>query len=96
MELARVHEDLGEFHKAIGYYEQLLGMKQSPLDLNTESQVRLFIAKNYERLGEFDFALSFYTPLLSLAENTRNKHLELATLYNIGSIHQCSVISTTL
>jgi CHAT domain-containing protein/tetratricopeptide (TPR) repeat protein len=88
MELARVHEDLGEFHKAIGYYEQLLGMKQSPLDLNTESQVRLFIAKNYERLGEFDFALSFYTPLLSLAENTRNKHLELATLYNIGSIHQ--------
>lgn len=88
MQLGEIHENLGEAHKAIGYYEQLLALKRAPDDFAIELQALFHIAKNYERLQEFDFALSYYTPTLSLAEREGHKGMEAVALYNIGSIHQ--------
>lgn len=85
--LAEAHEESGEFHKAIGFYDQLLAFRETPGNHARESRTLLHIAKNYERLGEFDFALSFYARVLQLARAAGDKNLEALTLYNVGSVH---------
>jgi len=86
--MAEAHQAQGEFHKAIGFYEQMLAPELTSANEALESEALLHIAKNYERLQEFDFALSFYARVLSRAQGRGDKELEAIVLYNVGSVHQ--------
>ncbi len=86
-ELGELHEARGEYHKAIGYFEQLLDAPPPESGGAQEGNALLHIAKNYGRLGQLDFALSFYTRVLESAQAAGDKVLEALTHHNVGTLH---------
>lgn len=86
-ELGELHEATGEYHKAIGYFEQLLDVPPSADGGSYAAPALLRIALNYGRLGELDFAISFYTRVLELAQETGDKALEALTHHNVATVH---------
>lgn len=86
-ELGKVYEALGDYDKAIGYFEQMLDALPADAPRAFVVNALMHIAKDYEMLGQLEFALSFYTRAQELAVATGDRRLEAVTSNNIGMLH---------
>jgi CHAT domain-containing protein len=87
LELGELYETRGDYHKAIGYFEQLLDTLPPEDSRSREANALLHIARDYGLLGQLDFALSFYTRALELAQGAGDKKLEALTRNNASALH---------
>ncbi|CAF1372347.1 unnamed protein product [Adineta steineri] len=91
-QLGFVHSDLGDYGKAIWYFEQRLEIGQKTLPSNHPLLASSYgnIGSVYGTMGEYSKALSYYEKTLKIQQKTRSSnHPSLATLYNnIGLVYK--------
>ena len=86
--LGRLHTSLGQYQKAIEFYEQHLTLAQETLgDTLTEGNTRVYLAYIYLALGQHQQALELLQESLEIARAMRNQDLESGALFGLGNLY---------
>jgi tetratricopeptide (TPR) repeat protein len=86
-ELGLVYDALGEKHKALQYYEQVLPLQRVVGDRGGEASTLNNIGLVYHAWGEMDKALECYQEALPMHRAVGNRTMEATTLNNIGRVY---------
>ena len=83
-----VYEDLGDYTKAINYFEKAIPMMESIGSTGTLSSLYTNIGVAYVNIDQPDKALEYYFKSITMSENSKD-YITLASAYtNVGSAYQ--------
>ena len=88
--MGSVYSNMGEYSKALSYYEKCLDMRQKTLPANHPDLATSYnnIGSVYSNMGEYSKALSYYEKCLDMQKKTLPaNHPSLATYNNIGLVY---------
>ncbi|MGD1698310.1 tetratricopeptide repeat protein, partial [Dapis sp. BLCC M229] len=78
---------LGEYHKAIEYFQQSLQIAREIGDLSTEGKALGNLGNVYDSLGEYHKAIEYHQQDLQIAREIGNRSGEGIALGNLGNVY---------
>ena len=78
---------LGEFVKAIEFYQQALSISKEVGNKDLEGKVHMNLGSAYHSLGDFKTAIKFYQQALNISKEVGNKDLEGKVHMNLGGAY---------
>eukprot|EP00727_Mastigamoeba_balamuthi_P006346 m51a1_g2331 hypothetical protein (809) ;mRNA; f:525096-528157 len=86
LSIGNEHYGLGEFSKAVDYYEKYLEVSKER-DKGEQARAYTSLGNAYYGLGEFSRAIEFYIKAMEIAKETGDKVAEGRALGNLGNSH---------
>jgi CHAT domain-containing protein/tetratricopeptide (TPR) repeat protein len=85
--IGEIYYSLGEFPKALGYFNQSLPLSRTAGDRTLEGNILNNIALTYFSTGDTHKSLEYFIPALNLLRSTGDLGSEAVTLSNIGLVY---------
>jgi tetratricopeptide (TPR) repeat protein len=86
--LGAIHWWLGDYHEALGHFEQALAGHRACSDVDGEARALARIGVVHERLGDYPAAIAHLQDALALFRANGDRHGEGAQLVNLGTLHR--------
>jgi tetratricopeptide (TPR) repeat protein len=85
--LGNAYDSLGQYPRAIEYYEQSLAMSQAIGDRNGEANSLIGLGNAYDSLGQYPRAIEYYEQSLTMSQEIGDRNGEAASLTGLGNAY---------
>ena len=85
--LGNAYNSLGQYERAIAFFQQSLDIKKDIGDIQGESNSLIGLGNAYNSLGQYERAIAFYQQSLDIAKEIGDIQGESASLNNLGEIY---------
>ena len=82
--LGDAYNSLGQYQRAIDFYQQSLEIKREIGDRHGEADSLIGLGNTYHCLGQYQRAIDFYQPALEIKREIGDLHGEAASLFNLA------------